>query len=84
MNQEVLISVIFTTHTGEWMTPFQIKSICEAVTGNEILLTSVRRAITNLTRKGTLMKSSSANMMGLYGAANYTWTKVVNTIKLAT
>lgn len=40
-------------------------------------LTSVRRAISNLTTDGILIKTSNLKM-GIYGQSNYTWKLAVN------
>jgi hypothetical protein len=72
--QEELILMIFKTHFGEWLTPSQVRSIMCAITGTDALITSVRRAITNLTKKQKLIKSENATTMGPHGAANHVWT----------
>jgi hypothetical protein len=72
--QEELILMIFKTHDGEWLTPAQVRSIMCAITGTDALITSVRRGITNLTRKAKLVKSQNAVAIGPHGAANHVWT----------
>ncbi|MBW4889847.1 hypothetical protein KXQ82_08975 [Mucilaginibacter sp. HMF5004] len=72
--QEDLILMIFKTHYGEWLTPAQVRAIMCAITGTDALITSVRRAITNLTKQAKLVKSENAIAKGPHGAANHVWT----------
>jgi len=50
--------------------------------GNKILLNSVRRSITDLTKEGRLIKCQwSERRMGAYGIANRTWKYNLNWMK---
>jgi len=72
--QEELILMIFKTHRGEWLSPTQVRAIMSAITGTDILLTSVRRGISTLTKQTRLVKSKSATTKGQYGVNTHTWT----------
>lgn len=56
---------------GKSLTPCQVEAALKAQ-GELILLGSVRRAITTLTRRGELRKTDERRM-GLYGIPNYCW-----------
>ena len=72
--QEDLILMIFKTNYGEWLTATQVRAIMCAITGTDILLTSVRRGISCLTKQTKLVKSKNATIKGPYGVSNHTWT----------
>lgn len=62
-------------------TPAKVHEILEAE-GEKILLNSVRRSITNLTKKGQLIKCSwDEREMGKFGKDNRTWRYNVNYMK---
>jgi len=68
--QEDRVLNIFQMHRKE-MTPFDVEYIYERVY-SRIPITSIRRAMSNLTRDGKLIKGD--NMKGgIYGKANHTW-----------
>lgn len=48
-------------------------AICDSVFDNDVLLTSVRRAMTSLTRRGDLVKLE-AMIVGPYGSPEHLWT----------
>jgi predicted transcriptional regulator len=50
------------------MTPFDVQDDV----GHHVPITSIRRAITNLTQKGILIKSE-VTKMGRHGKMNYCW-----------
>jgi hypothetical protein len=58
---EDLILMIFKTHTGEWLSPLKVRAIVCAITGDNVLLTTVRRAITRLTKQCKLIQSKTAS-----------------------
>jgi len=58
---EDLILMIFKTHTGEWMSPTKVRAIVNAITGDDVLLTSVKSAITRLTKQCKLIRSKTAS-----------------------
>lgn len=82
--QEALVLSIFQEKKGHWMTPPYVHAIVKAKTGKDVPLTSVRRAISVLTKgdkdKGiepTLIKSGLAVSKGLYGVPNHAWTLII-------
>lgn len=66
-NEKILL--FFKNHPINYYTPAQI---CEKVFSNSIPVTSVRRAITNLTDEGILIKTDKQKP-GNYGKLNYCW-----------
>jgi len=58
----------FESHPVQVYTPFEV---LEAIGGN-VPITSVRRAMTDLTKEGKLYKSKRKRL-GDYGAENYCW-----------
>ncbi|RKR84884.1 hypothetical protein BDD43_5137 [Mucilaginibacter gracilis] len=58
---EELILTIFKTHSGEWLSPAKVRAIVSAITGHDVLLPTVRRAITCLTRQCKLVRSKTAS-----------------------
>lgn len=75
--QEEIVLDIFTT-CGDLMTPYEVWERLVAI-GKIYPLTSVRRAITNLTKEGMLEKTNH-KVKGGYGTLNYCWrlTKLVS------
>lgn len=67
--QENEILAIFKEYKEQSFTPFEIHTISNMY---DVPLTSIRRAITNLTKKGRLVKTSEQSE-GLYGKLNYKW-----------
>lgn len=53
-------------------TPFEISTIM-VKNGYKYPITSIRRAMTNLSKEGKLIKSPSANRYGDYAKPNHTW-----------
>lgn len=68
--QEELVQEIYQ-HINAPMTPFDVQRILE-VKGSKIPITSVRRAITNLAKKGVLEKSGCFRN-GDYHVRNNMW-----------
>lgn len=68
--QENIILDYFKEHPEEEFTPFDIS---RNVVGIEVTpITSIRRAITNLTNRGLLIKTDTRRK-GIYGHLNYCW-----------
>ena len=70
-NQENMILAIFETYPNEGLTPFDIEDFAHDQEVNWPI-TSIRRAITNLTNNGKLTKTD-IKKMGKYGKNVYTW-----------
>lgn len=68
VNQEELVLDFFKKLPGHNFTPFQVQSVALP----KVPITSVRRAITNLTKQGHLEKTS-IYQEGNYGKQNHTW-----------
>ena len=69
--QEDVILYFFEHNEGEY-TPFDIWEFCD-LDEKKVPITSVRRAINDLTKKGKLIKTGNKKM-GNYGMMNYCWT----------
>jgi Fe2+ or Zn2+ uptake regulation protein len=67
-SQEEIILSIF--REGDLLSPDEVLNICN--TENNYLLTSIRRALTNLTNKGLLIKNNVFKIGG-YGKKTHTW-----------
>jgi hypothetical protein len=73
VRQKDQILKIFASHPSERFTPVHIHSIYEFQYGN-ILITSVRRSISDLTKEGRLIKCQwSESKPGAYGKLNRCW-----------
>lgn len=70
--QQYIVLSVFESEPGKGFTPFQVQNILNA-RGHEYPITSVRRAITNLTDDGELVKHEDKKKKERYGAANCTW-----------
>lgn len=70
MTQEDKILAFFQRKPGAFYTPFQVQALAPEM--RDVPITSVRRAITNLTRSGRLRKSERTQQE-LYGMPNHTW-----------
>lgn len=78
-SQQQIILDMFRRHPHAELTPFQVQVRCH-LTGSPI--TSIRRAMTNLTKAGHLKKNGSKKQER-YGQMNYTWSLNTNSkIKL--
>jgi hypothetical protein len=79
-NQKEFILEIFKDHWRTTFTPDEIQTAYHLRMrdlykyGKEILLTSVRRSISDLTKEGRLIKCQwSESRKGMYGKLNRTW-----------
>ena len=70
--QEDVVLAFFEAHSSGRWTPFQVL----AGTGLMCPITSVRRAMTILTKKGKLVKDDKYQKLEIYGKSNCTWTLV--------
>jgi Fe2+ or Zn2+ uptake regulation protein len=68
-SQEEVVEALFEAHPAARLTPFEVQDV--ALPNSPI--TSVRRAITNLTDQGVLRKTDHQKE-GPHGDPNYTWT----------
>ncbi len=71
--QQVLIKEYFEVFPDKEFTPVQILDNLHL----KVPITSVRRAMSNLTQAGVLIKTQNKRM-GMYGVENYTWKLAVN------
>lgn len=72
--QQDAIYQVFKQNPGVLLTPFQVLKICiylEAV-GKNTPVTSIRRAMTNLTEAGLLVKTDQ-KIIEEYGKPNFQW-----------
>lgn len=67
--QEEEIITFFSKNPNILYTPFEVQ---DEVFGQKVPITSIRRAITNLTTKGRLRKTDHTKK-GVYGKPNYCW-----------
>jgi hypothetical protein len=72
--QDELILDIFKERADQWLTPFQVEAIVRFKTGKNYPITSIRRSITNMTKRGDLLKSCEASKKGIYNMPNHCWT----------
>jgi hypothetical protein len=69
-DQEELIEEFFRVNSDKIFTPDEIQSTIPGFVGTPI--TSIRRAMTNLTASGVLRKTN-IKRLGRYGKKNYCW-----------
>lgn len=67
--QEDKVRTYFAWHPNALLTPFDVQ---ERVFGGRVPITSVRRAMTNLTERGVLVKTGHTKR-GEYGQPNHCW-----------
>lgn len=74
--QEDVILEIFTERKGDWLNPDHVHTIYKARTGKNTPITSIRRAISDLSKgnDAKLIKSALAVSRGLYGVPTHSWT----------
>lgn len=72
-SQEEEILSIFKQFNGVGLTPFMVQDILEQK-GKSWPITSIRRAISNLSNRKLLIKSLEANAKGIYRVKNHRWT----------
>ena len=75
-HQEAVILGFFKSHRGRRFTPFEVRSI---INWHAKPITSVRRAMTNLTSRGFLVKTAEMRMEQL-GKPNHTWMMAAHAI----
>lgn len=68
-SQEDKVEALFAACPGKRFTPFEVRDI---VFNGSVPITSVRRAMTNLTNEG-ILKKTETQREGPYGQPNYTW-----------
>ena len=71
-SQENFIKEVFRISPQMWFTPFDIQVIAD-FNGKQMEITSIRRAITDMTSEGILVKSVKANLVGKFGKKNHSW-----------
>lgn len=72
-SQEEEILSIFDRFKGVGLTPFMVQDILEQK-AKRWPITSIRRAISNLSNRKLLVKSQEANAKGIYRVKNHRWT----------
>ena len=72
INQDVILLGFFRRHAGELLSPSDVW-VRTGMEAQAVPLTSVRRAISNLTRDGYLVKTSVKHD-GVYGRPENCWT----------
>lgn len=70
--QDEHILEFFRSHPGKSFTPWEVNAICLP----EAPITSIRRAMTNLTNKGHLRKDCMKKREGNFGIRTCTWSLV--------
>lgn len=78
ITQERLIQTLFEKNPGQSFTPFEV---CRACCFEDMQITSVRRAISDLTKKGVIEKTATYKM-GSLGVKNHTWKLAKNQVLL--
>lgn len=82
LNQSEKVLAFFKSHSNAVFTPFDIKTAFDKM-GYNYPITSIRRAITDLTIQGSLIMHPKEQMkQGAYGKPNHTWQ--FNTLKTHT
>ena len=73
IKQKAIVLDFFKSYPNDRFTPYEVYEFFMRYEG-DILLTSVRRCITNLTKEGRLIKCQwSESKDGAYGKINRTW-----------
>lgn len=75
--QEEAIFRIFQHRPDQMMTPFEVKNILDFITQNDTPITSVRRALTDLTSEGKLRRTK-AKVIEKYNRPNFFWMLNIN------
>lgn len=73
-SQEARILIIFQERKGSLLNPYHVHMVYTNLVNDNTPITSIRRAMHGLTKKGFLLKSESASSKGDYGASNHVWT----------
>lgn len=71
-SQEDRIYRIFQESPRKLMTPFEVKTILDFLEGTDTPITSVRRAMTDLTKEGRLVRTRERKTE-VYARPNYYW-----------
>jgi len=71
-SQDQVIADFFTTNPGTIWTPWEVQAMAFNIPRPPI--TSIRRAMSNLTRDGILTKTDKKKVVGVYGHTSYSWT----------
>lgn len=71
--QEKEVMEFMRAYPDAWFTPENVHEIVYVDNGRKEPLTSIRRAMSNLGRKGFLIKSKYADGIGNYGRPVHTW-----------
>lgn len=71
-NQEEMVLHLFMKYPLDYLTPFMVQTFVNHTFNKEYPITSIRRAMTNLTNKGRLTKSNIMHV-GNYGKPCHTW-----------
>ncbi len=69
VNQDKNIAIFFEKHPSLELTPFQVQ---EHLQWYGVPITSIRRSMNTLTKKGCLIKTDK-KAKGIYGIDNYKW-----------
>ena len=72
LKQEEFITEIFKANKNKPISPSQVHKVYGKDFSKNVPLTSIRRAITNLTSKGTLRKTGIM-VTGIFGKPEYCW-----------
>lgn len=72
ITQDILIAEFFELSAGEIFTPWEVRSLAFK-RSNMPPITSVRRAMSNLTRAGILSKTEDLKETGGYGRRSHSW-----------
>lgn len=72
LKQEEFITEIFKANKNKPISPSQVHKVYGKDFSKNVPLTSIRRAITNLTSKGTLRKTGIM-VTGAFGKPEYCW-----------
>ena len=71
--QQDLTFVLFQLYPYQSFTPPEIKDLFEYTYKRRIILTTMRRVLSNLTKVGLITKNDNDMKAGIYGKANHTW-----------
>lgn len=72
-SQEEAIYRLFQQRPDQMLTPFEVKKIIDFMMQKDIPITSIRRAMTDLTKEGKLRRTK-AKVIEQYNRPNYYWT----------
>lgn len=77
--QDQKVLQFFTDHPAKDFTPAEVhnKMLATGAIDYRVPITSIRRAICNLTEAGKLVKTTTKRT-GIYGAKNFTWILNIN------